>query len=81
LLKAFSRSFSVFTSLLDHRFFQPLLFLSVGSLASFRGLLREIFGSLIKEEYTRRGIKLGDLEIVGPDFNQVILKPLKPFRK
>jgi hypothetical protein len=50
---------------------QPLLFLSVSSLGSFRNLFGKIFGSLIKTAYPYEGMNLGDLEIAGVNSNQI----------
>jgi hypothetical protein len=61
----------LFTSLFDHKLFQPLLFLSVRSLGSFRNLLGKKFGGLIKTQYPYGGMNLGDLEIAGPNVNQI----------
>jgi hypothetical protein len=60
----------LFTSLFDHKLFQPLLFLSVRSLGSFRNLLGKKFGSLFDTEYPDAGVNFGDLEIADPNVNQ-----------
>jgi hypothetical protein len=71
----------LFTSLFDHKFFRPLHFLSVRSLGSFRSLLGKIFGSLVMAEYPYAGMNPGDMEIAGPNINQIARQAYETIQK